>query len=341
MRKKPLIEMILIFLLAVLLLGVFLFYQGGKGSGDPENDTPQEQTEKSGIVIGVTLASEDFAYQKELGDMISEFAAREEDCELKLCYAEWDTNVQIEQMREFIDEKVDAVILSPVNAKSLLNVLKETSQAGIPVINVNMKVDMVSSEYITTYVGASTEEEAELAAQMAVDYFDGNSGKVGVIEGAPGSSPQIDRNQVFLERIASYPNIEVVGIVNGKWSRSMAGLAALDLLNKNPQLDMIYCHDSNMAMGAYDMLKSRGKEKDIKVIGIGNSESDMQAVKDGRLYGIVSQPVDYEAYYALVCARKAISGSSLRPWYKNTVEIITRENVDKYKSPMEGESLRY
>lgn len=339
MRKKPVIEIVLFILLAALLLGAFLFYRNGLGSGSPRQKKPQAQTEKKGTVIGVTLASEDFQYQKELGDMMTEFAAREEDCTLKLCYAKWDANEQIEQMRKFIDEDVDAVILSPVNAKSLLNVLKETKQAGIPVINVNMKVDMVSSEYITTYVGASTEEEAELAAQMAVDYFDGRSGKVGVIEGAPGSSPQIDRTQVFLERIASYPNIEVVGIVNGKWSRSMASLAALDLLNKNPQLDMIYCHDSNMAMGAYETLKSRGKDKDIKVIGIGNSESDMQAVKEGKLHGIVSQPADYEAYYALVCARKAISGSTLRPWYKNTVEIITSENVDKYRSPMEGEKI--
>lgn len=93
---------------------------------------------------------------------------------------------------------------------------------------------------------------------------------MGGIEGAPGSFPQINRTQVFLERIASYPSIEVMGIVNGKWSANMAGLAALDLVNKNPQLDLIYCHDSTMAMGRYEMLKSRGMENDIKVIGIGS-----------------------------------------------------------------------
>lgn len=341
MKKKTAMKILLICLLAVLLSGVLLIYQSGKETAGNEQDKPRAQAEKAETVIGVTLATEDFRYQKELGDLMTEYAAREEDCTLELCYAQWDANVQIEQIRQFIDEGVDAVILAPVNAKSLLNILKETKQAGIPVINVNMKVDMVSSEYITTYVGASTEEEAELAAQLAVDYFDGKSGKVGVIEGAPGSFPQIDRTQIFLERIASYPNIEVMGIVNGKWSANMAGLAALDLVNKNPQLDMIYCHDSTMAMGAYEMLKSRGMENDIKVIGIGSLPGDLEAVKEGKLYGIVSQPADYEAYYALVCAKKAISGGTLRPWYKNTVELITRENVDKYKSPMEGESLKY
>lgn len=65
-------------------------------------------------------------------------------------------------MRDFIRRKVDAIIFCPVNAKSYLNVLREARNAGIPVINLNMKVDTVSAEYITTYVGASMSEEADL-----------------------------------------------------------------------------------------------------------------------------------------------------------------------------------
>ena len=48
----------------------------------------------------------------------------------------------------------------------------------------------------------------------------------------------------------SHPNIEIVGIVDAKWSRSRAELAALDLLRKDPEIDMIYGHDCNMAMEA-------------------------------------------------------------------------------------------
>ena len=44
-------------------------------------------------------------------------------------------------------------------------------------INLNMKVDTVSAEYITTYVGASMSEEADLAGQLVVECLNGKKEK--------------------------------------------------------------------------------------------------------------------------------------------------------------------
>ena len=177
-------------------------------------------------------------------------------------------------------------------------------------------------------------EEAVLAAELAVDYFGEEEGKIGIIEGFPGSDPQIYRTQAFLEEMNSHPNIEIVGIVDAKWSRSRAELAALDLLRKDPEINMIYCHDCNMAMGAYDAIKKEGKEE-IKIIGIGDALEYKDAVKEGKIYGIASQSMDYEAAYGLIWAERAARGKELRPWYKNPCEALTAENIDKYRSPME------
>ena len=237
---------------------------------------------------------------------------------------------QEEQIQNFIKERADAIILCPVNAKSFLNVLKDARKAGIPVINLNMKLDTVSTEYISTYVGGSMSEEADLAGQLTVECLNGK-GKIGIIEGTQGSDPQIYRTQTFLEYIATYPDIEVVGIVEANWLRDKAGLAALDLLNKDKDIDLIYCHDSDMAMGVYDMLKSKGLEKKIKVIGIGSNEEYIQAVRDGRLYGIITQSSDFEASFAWSCAKRAAEGQNLRAWYKNPAQILTRETLESQK----------
>ena len=197
-------------------------------------------------------------------------------------------------------------------------------------INLNMKLDTVSTEYISTYVGGSMSEEADLAGQLTVECLNGK-GKIGIIEGTQGSDPQIYRTQTFLEYIATYPDIEVVGIVEANWLRDKAGLAALDLLNKDKDIDLIYCHDSDMAMGVYDMLKSKGLEKKIKVIGIGSNEEYIQAVRDGRLYGIITQSSDFEASFAWSCAKRAVEGQNLRAWYKNPAQILTRETLESQK----------
>lgn len=294
-----------------------------------------ETQEKEKVTIGISMASEIASYQKGLAGKMEEIAEKSDSYDVEFYYADWDAHKQEEQIREMIDRKVDSIILCPVDAKSFLNVLREVRDAGIPVVNLNMKLDPFSCEYITTYVGGSMSEEAVLAAQLAVDYFDGENGKIGIIEGFPGSDPQIYRTQAFLEEMYSHPDIEIVGIVDGKWSRSRAELAALDLMRKDPEIDMIYCHDCNMAVGAYDALKKEGKEDEVKIIGIGDVLEYKDAVTEGKIYGIVSQSVDYEASYALICAEKAARGKELRPWYKNPCEALTAENIDKYRSPME------
>lgn len=293
--------------------------------------------EQEKVTIGIAMASELADYQKGLAGKMQEIAEQWDSCEVEFYYADWDADKQEEQLREMIDKQVDSIILCPVNAKSFLNVLREARDAGIPVVNLNMKLDPFSCEYITTYVGGSMSEEAVLAAELAADYFDEKEGKIGIIEGFPGSDPQIYRTQTFLEEMTSHSNIEIVGIVDGKWSRSRAELAAYDLLRKDSELDMIYCHDCNMAMGAYDALVKEGKEDEVKIIGIGDALEYREELKEGKLYGIISQSLDYEAAYALICGEKAARGSVLRPWYKNPCEALTIENIDKYRSPMEQE----
>lgn len=314
---------------AVLVATVFL-WQGGLPLC-----VQGEAQEEEKVTIGISMASELASYQKGLAGKMQEIAQQSDSYEVEFYYADWDADKQEEQLREMIDKQVDSIILCPVDAKSFLNVLREARDAGIPVVNLNMKLDPFSCEYITTYVGGSMSEEAVLAAELAADYFGEEEGKIGIIEGFPGSDPQIYRTQTFLEEMNAHSNLEIVGIMDAKWSRGRAELAALDLLRKDPELDMIYCHDCNMAMGAYDALEKEGKEDEVKVIGIGDAIEYKDAVKEGKIYGIVSQSADYEAAYALICAEKAARGRKLRPWYKNPCEALTAENIDKYRSPME------
>ena len=171
-------------------------------------------------------------------------------------------------------------------------------------------------------------EEAVMSGQMAVECLC-EKGKIGIIEGLQGSDPQIYRTQTFLKYVDSYPDIEIVGIMEGNWSRQKAALAVLDLIKKDKDIDLIYCHDSNMAMGAYEMLKKKGLEKQIHVIGIGSEQIYIDAVRDGKLYGIVTQSPEFEASFAWSCAKRAAEGFTLRFWYKTPASIMTKENVDQ------------
>lgn len=286
------------------------------------------------IVIGVALPVESFVQEGSIESYMLE-AAEEKKAELHFEYASWDVETQTQQMDEFIQKKVDVIILSPVNAKSMLNPLKRAKEAGIPVINVNMKVDAVSAVYINTYVGSSSSEEGALAADLIIAGLGEAGGETAIIEGSPGSDPQIYRTQAFVERVTPHPEIVVTSISNGGWSRSMAKLIALDLARKQPKLKAIFCQSSDMAMGALEAIEFLKKENNIIVVGIGEGDEYLQALRDKRLHGLVTQPSDYEGKYAVYCAVNAAKGEELRPWYKDPVRKLTKDNVNGYKRTMD------
>ncbi|HIU76198.1 MAG TPA: sugar ABC transporter substrate-binding protein [Candidatus Pelethocola excrementipullorum] len=329
MNKKRIIISAIIFL---LILMVFPVFDGGKVYQKRTGNTKEiyNKEGEGNIVIGVSLPDEDSYYIKEICSRMKKRAA-EEKVELQVEYADWNVETQSRQLQNFVKKGVDVIILCPVNAKSMLMSLKEIEKSEIPVINLNMRVDAVSSIYVDSYIGANNSEEAAMAAEMIKEMLGEEGGDIAIIEGAPGSDTQIYRTQTFVERMASSPEIQIVGIGNGEWNREKAGLVAYDLITKNPGLKAIYCHDSEMAMGAIETIESLEISGEVQVIGISEKTEFIEAVKDGRLYGFISQPSDFEANTCIEKAIDAAKGKKLRTWYKDPIEAVTKQNIESFE----------
>lgn len=334
-----------------ILLLPLLFLTLAAGCGSPKASTGQQttseelQTEADSsaagvssaqpdgkITVGVTLASDKAPYQSELGKVLED-TAESENVDLIMEYAGWSEENQNRQMEDFIVQGVDAIIAAPVHSKALLNSLRKARQAGIPVIDLNMKVDSASSRYISTYVGSSSEEEGTLMAELAARLLP-KGGNIAILEGAPGSDPQIYRTRYFMDRIKDFDNMNVIDIRNGRWNRNTARNLAVQILDTTPNLDMIYCHDTTMALGAAEAVKEQGREDDVLVIGIGAVDGESaEAVKDKTLAGMVSQSSRFEGTAAVLAARRAAEGDTLRPWIMNPSEILTEKDIDEYTEP--------
>lgn len=309
---------------AIAAAGAFLT---ACAAGPTVPSSKSSQGEEPRLVIGMTMAGINSPFLLAISKY-AQIEAEVQDVELVLTDAGWDAQKQADQINGFIAQGVDAIILNPVDASSLLPSLKKIKAAGIPCINVNMKVDDISSAYITSYVGASMQAEARMAADLTDKALAGNGGSVVIIEGAPGSDAQIYRTKSYVDQITSkYRNIKILGIANGQWDRSKAMAACQDLLTKYASVDVVYCHDDNMAIGAIQAAKAAGRFDKIKFIGIGGSLDGINGIKSGDLYGSVSQPPDYEGKTAIRAAVNAAKGLDVTSWYRDPVAMITSGNV--------------
>ena len=149
-----------------------------------------------------------------------------------------------------IVQKVNAIVISPLDVNALAPAIEQAIQAGVPVVTIDRRVDGV--EGILAHVGADNTKGGEAEAQAMVDAFP-NGAKLFHLQGQPGAGPAIDRNkgvhnvldpikdkyQIIFEQTANFARAEALSVTE-------AGLAA------NGKPDAIICANDDMALGAIE-----------------------------------------------------------------------------------------
>ena len=189
---------------------------------------------------------------------------------------------QIAQIKEFIAQDVDLLIVSPNEAEPITPIVEEAFEKGIPVIIVDRRT---SSSLYTAYVGANNYEIGKLAGDYVSKLLNG-SGRIIEVWGLKGSSPAIDRHNGFKDGISDYENIKIVAEVNGEWEKEVAKARFPASFQIKDSIDLVFAHNDIMALGAHEYLKNSGQKGDLKFVGIdglGGPLGGLQFVEDGIL----------------------------------------------------------
>jgi ribose transport system substrate-binding protein len=217
--------------------------------------------------------------------MNAEVAARAKDFpELEIVYADaqQDNAKQVADVENFLRQKIDLLIISPNEAKPLTPVVKRTFEQGIPVIVLDREIE---GETYTTFIGANNRQIGHEAGEYAAQLL-GGKGDVVEIKGLPGSTPARDRSDGFREAIAAYPDIHIIHDPVANWLREEAMTQMEAALAAHPHIDLVYAHNDPMAIGAYLAARAKGRDTEMKFIGIDGLpglDGGRQAVADGKL----------------------------------------------------------
>lgn len=226
--------------------------------------------------IGVSQCSYD-DWRLKLNDELERQALVYPDIDLEIKSAYDDPERQKADIREFIDEKVDVIITSPLDSVNLNDVLQEAREAGIKVLVFDREP---SRQVYDVFVSADNPMLGEAAARFLIE---SRGGKANILEiwGLPTSSPAFGRHQGFLKVLEEYPSSRCLGYGLGEWTEGRAEAVADSLLALYPETDAIFAHNDRMAIGARKATRKIGRE-DILIAGIDAVPGlGMQAVADG------------------------------------------------------------
>jgi ribose transport system substrate-binding protein len=154
--------------------------------------------------------------------------------------------------------------------------------AKIPVIVLDREIE---GDTYTTFIGANNREIGH-AAGVYADSILGGQGNIVEIKGLPGSTPARDRSDGFREAIAGSPGLHIIHDPVANWLREEAMSQMESALQAHEKIDLVYGHNDPMAIGAYLAAKAKGREKEMKFIGIDGLpglDGGRQAVADGKL----------------------------------------------------------
>lgn len=251
--------------------------------------TCKQSTDKKEFQIGFSQAMLNDEWRQSMNNSMKLQASLNPNVVLTISNANYDVQQQIEQLKKFIADSVDIIIVSPIKSKPVTPVIEEALNLGIPVLVVDRKTE---NQKYTAYLGADNIEVGRNAAKIiASNLLD--SLKIVEIKGQAGSSPAEERSIGFHQIIDKFSKIKFLGAIEGDWEKESISESFKEILLNNKRIDFVFAHNDRMAKGAWEIARELGREDEIKIIGVdglNGPNGGIQLVKDGILYSTILYP---------------------------------------------------
>jgi ribose transport system substrate-binding protein len=312
-RKRAMKKLASMWLSFLLVIGVLAgcSLDNGATSGKKE-DAKKDGNMKIGLSIS-TLNNPFFVTLKEG----AEKAAKEEGVELIVVDAQNDSAKQINDIEDLIQQDVDLILVNPTDSSAVTSAIESANSANIPVITVDRSAD---GGNVATHIASDNVAGGKMAGEFLLEQLK-NGGNIVELEGIPGSSAARERGEGFHQVIDKASNVKVVAKQAADFDRAK-GLSVMEnILQSHKDIQAVFAHNDEMALGALEALEARGM-KDVLVVGFDATEDAVKAVKEGKMAATVAQKPELIGENAVETALKVLNGEKVEKFIPVPLELV-------------------
>jgi ribose transport system substrate-binding protein len=278
------------------------------------------------LVIGFSQGTMNHPWRVAMVDGNKKYATEHyPDVDLVVTDGQNQATKQVSDVESLLSRGIKVLVISPLQAQALTPIVKQAMEANIPVVT----LDRAVNTKVTCQVGAQNKPIGVEAGKFIAEKLNGK-GNVIEVQGTAGASATIDRHDGFREALKDSPGIKVVADQFCDYLREPAVKFVEDMLQRfGPgQLQAIYAHNDEMALGAIKAVEAAGRSKEIVIIGIDGQNSAFQAVKDGKLAATFVYP--FCAPEGIEYAYKIAKGEQVPPVVELKSTQVDPSNIDQY-----------
>jgi ribose transport system substrate-binding protein len=291
----------------------------GCGAGDTSAGGSDSDSRRT---IGVTVY--DMSSFITAGKSGMETYAAANDIELVWKSAGGDVSTQADQVDQYINQGVDAIIIVPVQADSLGPQIAAANTAEVPVLAVNAALSDstgLAATVLPDDVAAGKQQMEQMAEHL------GGQGNIVILQTKLGASYEIDRTAGNQEVLAANPGIKVLAMDTGDNTRDIAVNKMRNWITAfGPEIDGIVAQNDDMGLGALQAIKESGL--DIPIVGIDGIEDGLNAVKTGEFIGTSLQHGTIELADGLAVAKRVADGEDMSQEFIYTMPAVNADNID-------------
>jgi len=295
---------------------------------------------KSKLKIGVSVATMQESVYSFMKDAIFKQAKKDN---VKVVWLSANNNEanQAANIEDLLTQKVNSVIIHPVNSAASGILVHKIKKAGIPVIAMDR---LPQNAPVDIYVTANSYKVGQIQAEFLAKKI-GYKGNVIILQGEAGNDVAREITRGNLDVLKKYPGIKiVVNQMHKNWARELAMATTEDALTRyKNNIAGILANNSGMAMGAVQALKAQGLIGKVVCIGSDADFDACQSIINGELTADVDKkPIElglesYKAALKLIrkekvsCSSQILNGKYQVKVKLIDVELITKENVKEMR----------
>ena len=250
--------------------------------------------------------------------------AQQAGAELRVVDAQGDARKQLSDIEDLVQQRVNAILISPYQSDPIVPAVQAANQAGIPVVIVDIGVK--GGRYAALIISDNL-----AGGRIAGDFIArkiGGKGPVAHISAQPGVENARKRGQGFAQVMARR-GIKIVASQSAYSERAKGMEVMENMLQAHPEIRAVFCENDEMALGASRALIGAGR-KDVIVVGFDGNPDALEAIRKGELAATVAQQPEEMGRMGVSIALKAIAREQVLKVVQVPVMLITRDNVAQF-----------
>jgi ribose transport system substrate-binding protein len=233
---------------------------------------------------------------------------------------------QLADVAALLDEGIDVLVIAPIDSVAVAAAIDAAQRRDVPVFTVDRAAPGCR---VISHVASDNVLGGRLAAGLLADLLHAPA-EVAIVN-MPGATSTVDRVRGFREALARHEGIRIVEELNGGSNRQRAHEEAAALLRAYPRLAGIFVINDVMALGVLDAIREAGRQDGVTVVGYDATPQGCEEImRGGSMKGEVAQFPARLGQTVVDLWVDHTRGVEVPPLVEIPVELVTRENVDRF-----------